>query len=381
MTRCPRLSEVEAAHDGRLDAAARASITQHQRDCASCRVAATALAALGPALAALPVPPSDALAVRRNRNRLLAAFNEDRGSIRGGVEDRQESIGGRFEHAPVARAPGRRGRRGLRVLGALALAAAAAGAVVIVRGRPAVAPPPAASVVGAAAVTVVPRSARWSRHDEGGLTVVRLEDGELDLHVAHGTTPHRLVVRLPDGEIDDLGTAFHVRVVAGRTSSVVVREGAVVVRRTGHAAIVVSAGERWFAEPAAPPVASAPPAKPQEPATVSAPPSSPGAVTRPSSSTSTARHPAPSAIAGEFRNAVSLLDSDRNAAAVIAFRAFLGRYRDDPRAEDASYLLVLALQRTGDATAMRAAARDYLRRYPSGFRRAHVEVLAEPSAP
>jgi outer membrane protein assembly factor BamD (BamD/ComL family) len=76
---------------------------------------------------------------------------------------------------------------------------------------------------------------------------------------------------------------------------------------------------------------------------------------------------------------VSLLDGGRNAAAATALRAFLARHGGDPRAEDASYLLALALQRTGDAVATRAAARDYLQRYPSGFRRSQIEALAAPT--
>lgn len=332
MTRCPRRSEIEAAHDGRLDDAGRAAIAQHQRDCEPCRAAAHALAALGPALATLRVPEIDALAIRRQRNRLLAAF----------------------EHAPAARAPV--GRRAPRVVAALALAATAALAVVVTRSRPGVPPPATTLLVEPPAVTVVATSARWSRHDEGGLTVVQLDDGDLELHVAHGTRPHRLVVHVPDGDIDDVGTAFHVRVVAGHTSSVDVREGAVVVRRTGQPAVFLSAGDRWVVERPAP-VASAPP-----PAT---PPAAPP------------RPPARNAIAAEFRGAVALLDAGRDAAAVAALRSFLARRGDDPRAEDASYLLVLALQRTGDAAATQTAARAYLKRYPGGFRRAQVEALAQ----
>jgi len=360
MTRCPRRAEVEAAHDGRLDAAARAAIAQHQRDCEPCRAAAHALAALGPALATLPVPASDALATRRQRNRLLAAFEQ-----------------AATEPAPVERAPLRRRAS----VAALALAAAAA-AVVVTRSRPSVPPPPAAwpvaasavtapSPVAAQAVTVVATSARWSRHDEGGLTVVQLEDGELELQVAHGATPHRLVVHVPDGDIDDVGTAFHVRVAAAHTSSVEVREGAVVVRRTGQPPVFLSAGDRWIAEPTlTTPVASAAPLAPVAPALspIPRPPVAPP------------REPARNAIAAEFRRAVALLDAGRDTAAVAALRSFMSRRGDDPRAEDASYLLVLALQRTGDAAATQTAARAYLKRYPGGFRRAQVEALAQ-SAP
>jgi TolA-binding protein len=79
--------------------------------------------------------------------------------------------------------------------------------------------------------------------------------------------------------------------------------------------------------------------------------------------------------AAEFRAAVALLDAGRSADAATALRAFVARHAADPRAEDASYLLVLALQRVGDSAAVREAARAYLGRYPDGFRRAQVEPL------
>jgi hypothetical protein len=49
---------------------------------------------------------------------------------------------------------------------------------------------------------------------------------------------------------------------------------------------------------------------------------------------------------------------------------------EDPRAEDAAYLLVIALQRASDADGARQAAGDYLRRFPNGFRRASVAAIA-----
>jgi TolA-binding protein len=233
--------------------------------------------------------------------------------------------------------------------------------------------PPAAARTEAASVTVTATSARWSRHDEGGLTLVRLEDGELEFQVAHGAKQHRLIVSLPDGELEDVGTAFHVAVAAGRTISVSVHEGAVVVHRAGRPAVYLVAGDRWFAEPAVPPAAASAPPKPPAALPSPPPPRSPPAA-------EATRHPARNAIAVEFRDAVALLDGGRNAAAAAALSAFLAHHGDDPRAEDASYLLVLALQRTGDTATTRAAARDYLQRYPSGFRRAQIEALAEPAS-
>jgi hypothetical protein len=336
MTACPKLVDVEAAHDGRLDERARAAVAQHQRDCACCRSRADQLAGLGALLAALPAPPRDTLAARRQQNRLLAAFGAAR--------------------AVRASSP-HRWRGALALTG---VAAAAAIAVTVHLVATDVDPPRPAAASTASAVTVVATRARWSRHDEGALTLVRLEDGELDLHVEHGAAPHHLIVSLPDGELEDLGTVFQVRVEAGRTVAVVVREGAVVMRRAGRPSVFLVAGDRWPPEP--PPVAAAPPA----PVAPVAPPP-PHAI----------RVPAGSAAAAEFRAAVALLDAGRNAPAVAALRAFVAHHPDDRRAEDASYLLVLALQRTGDAAATRDAAGAYLQRYPAGFRRAQVQAVRD----
>jgi hypothetical protein len=60
----------------------------------------------------------------------------------------------------------------------------------------------------------------------------------------------------------------------------------------------------------------------------------------------------------------------------LAFASFLAKHPRDPRAEDAAYLRVIALQRTGDSESTRWAAQEYLRRYPEGFRRAEMGALA-----
>lgn len=41
-----------------------------------------------------------------------------------------------------------------------------------------------------------------------------------------------------------------------------------------------------------------------------------------------------------------------------------------------AYLRILALQRTANSALMQRAARDYLARYPRGFRHAEVEALS-----
>jgi TolA-binding protein len=83
--------------------------------------------------------------------------------------------------------------------------------------------------------------------------------------------------------------------------------------------------------------------------------------------------PDPSA---DFRSAMDALDRGDNREAATSFTVFLAKHSHDPRGEDAAYLCVIALQRCGDAGAMKEAAQDYLRRYPGGFRRAEVDPLS-----
>jgi len=79
---------------------------------------------------------------------------------------------------------------------------------------------------------------------------------------------------------------------------------------------------------------------------------------------------------GDFRAAMVALDHDDNRAAAAHFADFGAKHPRDARAEDAAYLRVIALQRAGDVYNMKQAAREYLRRYPTGFRRAEVETLS-----
>jgi TolA-binding protein len=65
-----------------------------------------------------------------------------------------------------------------------------------------------------------------------------------------------------------------------------------------------------------------------------------------------------------------------NREAAAAFARFLAKHPGDPRAEDAAYLQVIALQRSGDQGSAKAAALEYIHRYPAGFRHAEVEPLS-----
>ena len=59
------------------------------------------------------------------------------------------------------------------------------------------------------------------------------------------------------------------------------------------------------------------------------------------------------------------------------FTAFERAHPADARVEDATFLRAVARARRGDVATARAIARDYLRRYPKGLRRAEAERLLQ----
>jgi hypothetical protein len=69
-------------------------------------------------------------------------------------------------------------------------------------------------------------------------------------------------------------------------------------------------------------------------------------------------------------------DYDAGARLLAAFAA---AHPGDDRAEDAAFLVVVSLHHAGRSADAAAAARDYLARYPDGYRRAEVESIARAS--
>jgi hypothetical protein len=348
---CPRSFEAEAVRDGRLDGAERASFERHAKTCAACAYEVQALGALGQALGQRPFDSGDDLHVRRERTRLLAAFDREL------VAPRRPAAAARWLLAAAA---------------VFAIGAAGLGAWRIRDTR----------AIASRAEVDPEGTAAWSEHTEGDREVVVLERGALRIHVDHARPARHLVVLLPDGELEDTGTRFVVSAADGHTTGVTVQEGSVVLRVRGAAPVVLAAGERWApAEPRAiegltPAIADAP--APPAPIALT------GGARRfpPTASGAPERHVAGSASAGArdasvaFRAAMAALDrgDDRDAAA--GFARFVAAHPGDTRAEDAAYLRVVALQRSGDDAEMKTAALDYLRRYPGGFRKAEVEALS-----
>jgi len=339
---CPRAIEVEAARDGRL--ADRIALDRHLQTCADCRAHADRLDALAGSLRCLPDPLEDELAAQRARNRLLEAYDA----------------------IPVPRV-----RRRGRWIAATGVIAASVAAIWLVAAHTAASPP---LIVAVDPIVIDAEHARWSRIDDGTTTTVRLDDGDARIHVDHRGVSRRLVVLVPDGELDDVGTTFVVRVRDGHTFEVAVEDGRVTFIRGHDAPLLLTAGERWVVhEPVT--AASSPPSPSPAPPPVATPrriPSTPTSVRDAGSTTGSARAP----IDDELRDAISCLDAGDPAGASKKLREVVARYPSDPRAEDAAYLMTIALQRASDTIGAQAAARDYLRRFPNGFRRAAIEPLA-----
>jgi hypothetical protein len=191
---------------------------------------------------------------------------------------------------------------------------------------------------------VASSGARFDRERRPGLDYVALHEGALSVDFTRG--PHAdLLVRVPDGEIRDLGTVFRVVVSASHTSEISVSEGAVVFRRPGAADVILLAGESF-----------------QRAADSDAADSGAVASSEPALRNGAAR---------------------AKRTARLQARPLAARAPDSPRAppaaasaEDAAYLRMVGDLQAGHVQAARVAARAYLRAFRNGFRRSEVERVA-----
>jgi TolA-binding protein len=180
-------------------------------------------------------------------------------------------------------------------------------------------PGPPSNVVVQADTTAV-----WSRHTHGSRERIVLERGALFVHVDHSMGAKQLVIALPDGELEDIGTTFSVN--------------------------------------------GGPDQRPSAPEATQP--------RRPLAARSSVRQHDPPDSSLEFNAAMAAFDRGDCRQAATGLDRFIAAHPQDPRTEDASYLRVMALRKCGDERSMRAAAVRYLQRYPAGFRRLEVERLA-----
>ena len=341
---CPRLFQAEAVRDGRLDGAERASFERHAASCVACSRETRALEKLSHALREGEPKDADEMHVRRERIRLLAAFDD------------------------VLVAPDRhRHKRPLLWL-AVASVGIVAGMLVLERVRLGLEPVQSSSTVIRASEATI-----WSKYVVGDQEELILEQGDLWVHVDHSSKQHKLVMALPDGLLEDIGTTFDVSAERGHTTRVAVREGRVLLRLHGRPSLTIGAGETWTPQDPVPQARTEPvPPDPVPPARERASfvPNDP--LLR-SSASDSART---SDVSAEFRAAMDALGRGDNRDAARMFEMFLLKHSRDPRAEDAAYSRVIALERCGDPGRMKQAAEEYLLRYPTGFRRAEVERVS-----
>jgi hypothetical protein len=384
---CQRAWQAEAVRDGRLSGAEENGFVIHAGQCPSCAAEVGRLEQLGNALRAMRTQRLDDLAARRQRQRLLAALD----AVVIGPPRR------RFFWRPAA-------------VAALLLFGIAFGVLLGLR-TPTAAPPISSRFV----VELESKGARWSRHYEGHLHVVVLEEGLLSVRSSAKGPDDRLLVRVPDGEIEDVGTEFTVLVGAGRTRRIEVSEGQVVFRAKDGSERGIEAGRRWelddsaeamktpegppktaLGETAVPPRADAVPSavegipvaqrRGREPTTPgprrgSAAASSPSAEGSAKALGSPTTPDAAGAASRLFADAVGALRAGHVSAAAFAFERFIESFPSDPRAEDATFLRAVAHARMGDAEGAAELARQYLARYPKGLRRVEAEQMASPRRP
>jgi hypothetical protein len=357
---CSMALLVEAKRDGRLRDRELASIDRHLAVCASCAELASDLNQVRVLLRA-PTPTPAPLEVQRGRLKLL----------------REAALPPSRSEAQIWRRPA--------LAAAVALAAAAALILMLHRRSPedsnAVARAPSASAVGSqrTITTVVPESeARFTRTAADGTEIVRLSDGAVSLSVRHLNVGERFLVKTGDAEVEVRGTLFRVEAENDRIRNVSVVEGKVEVRFRG-AAFILTADERWDR-----PVDAPPTSLPTAPVQASAEPP----VTAPLVSSTAKRGPfaqRPAASAkpavddgsAAFVEGMGMIERGDYGAAAKHLDAFSKSNPNDDRAEDAAFLVILALQRAGRSAEAVAAARRYLGTYPAGYRRAQAQAIAD----
>ena len=325
MSACARLWQVEAARDGRLTGKDLASAERHRATCAECSAEERALGELGQRIANMRAIVPEPLSVRRARQRLLGSWNDH--LLRGTTPSRRVGV----------------------LLALAATLIVGASAVLLTRPKPA--PQTESSLVQVAAGP----EARWTERRAAGEDRIVLAQGFASFSVSRHDR-ERVFIEVPDGEIEDLGTVFEVRVRDLRTTHVYVREGRVFVRLRTRAPFELKAGQSWESEPSE----------------VAAVPAAPSAVVP--------RGPAPLAAPPKVAASVKAKPAFESAASPSSTKPEPTLARSDS-AEDDAYLHIVDLLRNGHGAEARAQAERYLVRFPSGFRRPEVQsILARQSS-
>jgi hypothetical protein len=379
MSDCKRIWEVEAARDGRLTGNERLSIERHVVSCSICAGERQRLDTLAARLRDLPVYGVGELSLRRKRYELLARAREQ-------------------HETPPAR------RRAVWLGSATLIGAAAVSSLWFWSSwtdsgghRPRV-----------AALALRPDSgARYTKDSsDRRRDIVHLLEGRLTLEVSTTAEHKGVLVRTPDGEIEDQGTIFSVTVQNERTELISVVEGRVIARLKGKGERWIDAGEmhRPYSAETDKRSEDEAPAKLEEATRAKRGRSTQREAEEPLHKTSARSHAGASSNARtkiehagqadssqqgrqeesaaetEFARAVAHVEAHDDARAGVLLEQFVARFPDDARAQDAAFLGVVIRARRGDGSALRIAARAYLARYPRGFRVPEVLRLLEGDA-
>ncbi|MBL8744485.1 MAG: FecR domain-containing protein [Myxococcales bacterium] len=372
--RCVRSREVEALFDHRLDGAAASEMRAHITGCAACARLRAGLAAMRSSLRETAETPN-AFVMKRLRREVLEKAESGAAAPRP-----------RLAYARIALA-----------FGAFVFVLAAIGGV-----RAWLRPAEEAVTVLAAP------GAQFSREESGELEIVKLTDGTFDFDVRTHAGGRRLLVVVPDGEIEDIGTQFRVVVQAGATMDISVSSGEVVFRKIGAPPLRLIAGMKYqplaavgdasalgvaptatasTLPPAPPPSSASPSASASAGPPRSVPPSSSGMALRSVEPPSVAARPRPSTTGlastragGAVPSATTSARTDASAGASTAPDT-AAPTSNGPAAEDLAYLAVVRLLRGGQTDAARAGARAYLRDFPRGLRRDELTEIAAGRGP
>ena len=321
-TQCSESWLVEAIRDGRVAGAERTSFERHLATCNTCRDQSRNMASNLERLAQLPSGLPDAFTLRRERRALLRAFDS---SLLANAE------------APT------RWRVRLAFVCAVASATLLAGLFLVHR-----------STRRSSWVDVATDAeASWSEHRTERVDQLTLKNGHFHLSIHRPTSAERVTIALPDGEVEDLGTELTVWIDGGRTSYVAVDRGSVVLRLHGAPETKLVAGDHW-----------------RQAANVAQPASMP-AVSDREANHQTSESPA----------RVVAHTKPAKATAAVPSKAAIDRGAAQLSREDAAYLHALALLEAGQRTEARAAADEYLREYPDGFRRLEALSIATSAPP
>lgn len=353
---CPRLFEVEALRDGRLQGAERSRFARHVQACEHCAAEARELEALGHRLRESTTQPSDELHARRERTRLLAAFDQ---RLMQPASERWHTHKSAW-------------------LGACALVLIGLSSILwqpwrseadTTLTRLAASPATSKAAVELSSVVEVQPEpgTQWERRVVAGRELVEIRAGTLRLRVQRAADRLPLLLVLPDGELEDIGTTFSVTVTDGRTERVAVEEGSVLLRLRANEPVAISPSKVWVAQLKA----EAPAAR----AIAAADSNTPG-IRGPRQAALDPNQTDVDSAATAFRAAMAALNAQNPRQAAELFAHFVARHPKDGRAEDAAYMRVVALRRAGEVEAARRAARGYLVRYPHGFRSTEMNAQA-----